>query len=97
MEDHGGAVLFDNADDGSGVTEICAHEADLIGDSSEVGVAAAARRPLNTQHLNPASDEILSEVRPILAADTGNEGSPASHPAIVPSREAVTLPTIRRR
>jgi hypothetical protein len=36
-------------------------------------------------------DEILGEVRPVLSTNAGDESSRASHPAIVPSREAVPL------
>ena len=85
MEDHRRAVLFHRCHDGGGIAEIDCDHLNAVARGRKVGICTCGPLALCAKNLYAANDEILSEVRPILAADPRNECLTVGHPAIVPS------------
>ena len=85
MENHRRAVLLDGSHNGAGIAEIDGDHLDAVSRGYEVGVRACSTLTFHTKNLDTTTDEILSEVRPVLAADPRNECLTVGHPAIVPS------------
>jgi hypothetical protein len=83
MKNHRRAMRLDDADNRSGIAEIGVHQLDPIAHGAEIGIVPIARRSLDTQHLDITPNEILSEVRPVLATDTRNQCAFDSHGAIL--------------
>ena len=79
MEDQRRAVLLDCGHNGGGIAEIDGDHLDAVSRGYEVGIRARCAFALCAKHLDAATNEILSEVRPILAADTCYQRSFGSH------------------
>ena len=85
MEDHCRAVLLDCGHNGGGIAEIDGDHLNGFSCGFEIRVGARIALALSTKNLDAATNEILSEVRTVLAADPCNECFTVGHPAIVPS------------
>ena len=75
MEDHRRAVLLDCSHNGGGIAEIDGDHFDAFSRGYEVGIRARRALAFGSKHLNTTTNEILSEVRPVLAADACDESS----------------------
>ena len=69
----------------SRITQVNRNHFDVIGDLTEVRIFTDHALALCPKNLDASSNEILSEVRTVLAADPCNECLTVGHPAIVPS------------
>ena len=85
MEDHRWSVLVDCGDDRGGVAEIDRDHLDAVSGGCEVRIRAGTTLAFYANNLDATSNEILSKVRTVLAADPCNECLTVGHPAIVPS------------
>jgi hypothetical protein len=63
-----------------GIREVAFDEREAATDGGEVGRKARVTRPDHARHVVPAGGQELGEIRPVLAADAGDERSPRRHP-----------------
>jgi hypothetical protein len=83
VEDHGWPVLLHGSDHRARIPEVRLEKLHVAGYRGQVRIGANTSQALDAQHLDATPDEILSEVRPVLASDTGDQRSFNSHDAIL--------------